>query len=246
MYAKLKLQLDTEEINFQQSSNLQGIIMENIDSQYASYLHGNQLNPYSQYVIKKDGISQWHIQTITTEAYENIILPLVNLKKIEIKKKALEVKISARELQTYEEKGLIREFYDVKCPKYLEINFLTPTAFKRDGKYVAYPDLRLVYGSLMRKFSEASNEIDMVDENILQELTDKSEIIRYRLRTIPFPLEQIKITGFIGNVCIRINGPETLARYVRMLIKFGEFSGVGIKTGIGMGAMQFYRREKDD
>ena len=98
----------------------------------------------------------------------------------------------------------------------------------------------------MRKFSEASDEMDMVDENILQDLTDKSEIVRYRLRTVPFPLEQVRITGFEGNICIRINGPETLARYVRMLIRFGEFSGVGIKTGIGMGAMQFCRREKND
>ena len=246
MYARLKLQLDTKEINFQQSSNLQGIIMENIDSQYASFLHGNQLNPYSQYIIKKNGASVWYIQTVTAEAYENIILPMAKLKEIEIKKKELHIKICARELQTYEEAELVREFYEEKCPRYLEVSFLTPTAFKQDGKYVAYPDLRLVYGSLMRKFSEASDEMDMVDESILQDLTDKSEIVRYRLRTVPFPLEQVRITGFEGNICIRINGPETLARYVRMLIRFGEFSGVGIKTGIGMGAMQFCRREKND
>ena len=92
MYARLKLQLDTKEINFQQSSNLQGIIMENIDSQYASFLHGNQLNPYSQYIIKKDGASVWYIQTVTAEAYENIILPMAKLKEIEIKKKELHIR----------------------------------------------------------------------------------------------------------------------------------------------------------
>ena len=36
---------------------------------------------------------------------------------------------------------LITEFYEKKCPKYLEIKFQTPTAFKSDGKYVIYPDL---------------------------------------------------------------------------------------------------------
>ena len=65
MYARLKLQLDTKEINFQQSSNLQGIIMENIDSQYASFLHGNQLNPYSQYIIKK----RWSFRMVYSDGY---------------------------------------------------------------------------------------------------------------------------------------------------------------------------------
>lgn len=37
-----------------------------------------------------------------------------------------------------------------------------------------------------------------------------------------------------------------MGRYVRMLAKFGEFSGVGIKTGMGMGAMKYIRRNEDD
>lgn len=46
MYAELKVEFDSNEINFQQSSNLQGVLMENISSEYAEKLHGNQLNPY--------------------------------------------------------------------------------------------------------------------------------------------------------------------------------------------------------
>lgn len=100
--------------------------------------------------------------------------------------------------------------------------------------------------ALMRKFSAASEEFNMYDEDTLEELVTQSEIVRYRLQTIPFPLEKTNITGFIGNICIHIKGPETMARYVRMLAKFGEFSGVGIKTGMGMGAMKYIRRNEDD
>ena len=49
----------------------------------------------------------------------------------------------------------------------------------------------------------------------------------------------MKIGGFIGEITIHILGGETLARYVRMLCRFGEISGIGIKTGMGMGAMEF-------
>ena len=98
----------------------------------------------------------------------------------------------------------------------------------------------------MRKYSAASQEFEMFDEETLEALVEQSEIVRYRLQTIPFPLEKIKITGFVGNLCIHVKGPETMARYIRMLLEFGEFSGVGIKTGMGMGAMRYIRRNEND
>ena len=54
MYVELCMEFGKTEINFQQSSNLQGVIMENISTEYAGILHGNQLNPYSQYVSKEE------------------------------------------------------------------------------------------------------------------------------------------------------------------------------------------------
>ena len=51
MYAELQMELETKEINYRQSSNLQGVIMENISPEYAARLHGNQLNPYSQCTV---------------------------------------------------------------------------------------------------------------------------------------------------------------------------------------------------
>ena len=247
MYAKMKIKLENNEVSFWQSSNLQGIIMENIDTNYAEKLHGNQLNPYSQYITKENGTPIWHIHTYTEEAYENIILPMQKLQEIIIRKKELRVKIGEKELTTCMEKELIDEFYTEDCPKYLNISFLTPTSFKQDGKYVIYPDLKLIYGSLMRKYSAASETMDMIDENTLTELTEHSEIIRYRLQTVPFPVEKVRIYGFTGSIGIRVNGPETLARYIRLLLKFGEYSGVGIKTGIGMGAIEYNggRRKND-
>lgn len=35
MYAQLKLELEADDIDYKKSSNLQGILMENIDTEYA-------------------------------------------------------------------------------------------------------------------------------------------------------------------------------------------------------------------
>ena len=141
---------------------------------------------------------------------------------------------------------LITEFYEKKCPKYLEIKFQTPTAFKSDGKYVIYPDLGLIYASLMRKYSAVSEAFDMFDEETLEALVEQSEIVRYRLQTVPFPLEKVQITGLQEVSVFILRGPEQWQDICRMLFKFGEFAGVGIKTGMGMGAMKYVRRNEDD
>ena len=242
MYAELKMNLDSTEITYQQSSNLQGVIMETIDTDYAAILHRNSTNPYSQCVVKKEDKTEWLIKTLTENAYQNIICPLTKLENVEIKKKGLIIKPISRKVKIIESRELLQEFYEVPCSKYLEITFLTPTAFKRDGSYVFYPDLRLIYGSMMRKYSEISSQINMIDEETLEEICQKSEIIKYRLQTVPFPVEKVNITGFVGTITIKIKGAETLARSIRMLLRFGEFSGVGIKTAMGMGAIQCRRK----
>lgn len=244
MYAKLRIELDSSQISYQQSSNLQGVLMEQIDTDYAQELHQYSLNPYSQYAVKEKDKTVWYICTVNEEAYKNIILPLEELKQITIRRKEITTNVVGRSIEILEESELMKQFYEESCDRYLNLQFCTPTAFKRDGKYVNYPDLRLVYGSLMRKYSAASEELDMYDEETLEELVRNSEIIRYRLQTMPFPLEKVQINGFVGNVCIKIKGTETLANYIRLLCRFGEYSGVGIKTSMGMGAMQLHRREK--
>ena len=48
--------------------------------------------------------------------------------------------------------------------------------------------------------------------------------IRDSLQTMPFPLEKVQINGFVGNVCIKIKGTETMANYIRLLCRFGAVS----------------------
>ncbi len=246
MYATLILEFDSDQISYYQSSNLHGYLMESIDSRYAQLLHTNHLNPYSQYVMKENGRTYWHINTLNAEAYEKIILPLSKVKQVTIKNGSIVAPVISTQMSVQREQELLNEFYNTHSNGYLEISFLTPTAFKKDGRYIFYPDLNLLYGSLMRKYTENSQSMSMFDTDTLNELAKRSEIVRYRIQTVPFPLEKVRITGFIGTICIHVKGNETMARYARMLFSFGEYSGIGIKAGMGMGALRLSRREKDE
>lgn len=242
---RMRLEADKPDFGYYQSSNMQGILMSQLEDEYAEQLHISNLKPYSQYVVGGDQ-PEWIVHTLTQEDYQKLILPLLEhtFTEFEIEKKQIHVHILSKELKTVRKKELLDEFYADRYSRYLNLEFLTPTAFKSGGKYVIMPDVRLIYQSLMNKYSAASEDMNMYDEETLEQLIRCSEIARYRLRSACFPLEGVKIPSFKGELCIRITGTATMARFARLLARFGEYSGIGIKTAIGMGACRIKGEER--
>jgi CRISPR-associated endoribonuclease Cas6 len=251
MLAELKMELETEgnPIGYYQSSNLQGVLMEQIDSEFALFLHTQSLNPYSQSITLENGKTVWCVKTLNKNSYQNIIIPLKNdtFNKFTITKKNINVEIVSKELIIKSKKELLEEFYNIPSDKNIKIEFITPTAFKSNGRYVIMPDLRLIFQSLMNKYSASSdNELQMFDEDTLEQLVDYSEISSYRLKSTYFPIEGVKIPSFKGELGIRFHGTDTMARYARMLFEFGQYSGIGIKTSMGMGACRIEKRRVEN
>lgn len=236
---RMKLESDKPELGYYQSSNMQGVLMERLENEYAERLHEQGLKPYSQYLWGGEE-KEWIVHTFTQDAYQNIMVPLLDGRFTEfvIEKKEIPVKIREKALKTANMQDLLGEFYSGKCNRYLNLEFLTPTSFKSDGRYVIMPDARYIYQSLMNKYSAASSEMDMYDEETLEQLVDSSRIVGYKLRSTFFPLEGVKIPSFKGEMSIKVGGTETMAKYARLLARFGEYSGVGIKTAMGMGGLK--------
>jgi CRISPR-associated endoribonuclease Cas6 len=108
---------------------------------------------------------------------------------------------------------------------------------------VFHPDLRLLFQSLMMRYGAAVENDKEPDENMLQELVRHVRITSYRLHSQYYPIENVKIPAFMGSITLKIDGANSLASYILMLLRFGEFSGVGIKTSMGMGAIALSQKE---
>ncbi len=242
---RMRLEVDKEEFGYYQSSNMQGILMEHLKESYAEKLHEQGLKPYSQYVLGGQQ-KEWVVKTFTEEAYNEIIIPLLDggFSEFRIEKKQMGVKILEKKLKTVPKRELLDEFYSDSCDRYIHLEFLSPTAFKSDGKYIIIPEVRYLFHSLMNKYSSASDDMEMYDEETLEQLVGDSNIVQYRLKSLFFPLEGVKIPAFKGELCIKVSGTDTMAKYARLLARFGEYSGIGIKTAIGMGAIQFKEVKK--
>ncbi len=236
---KMRLEINKKEFGYYQSSNMQGILMEQLDSEYAQQLHQQGLKPYSQYIVSGESY-EWVVNTYTLEAYHKIILPLLDESfcQMTLEKGGANITVCSKELRTTSRQELMNEFYAAQFSRYLNLEFITPTAFKSNGQYIIMPDTRYIYQSLMNKYSAASSDMEMYDEETLEQLVNNSRIVQYRLRSAFFPMEGIKIPSFKGEIGIKITGTETMAKYAKLLARFGEYSGIGIKTAIGMGALR--------
>lgn len=240
MLSRLVLTLKKEEnFNTNTSSLFHGALMEMVDPDYAALLHSLPRTPYTQYIVFDKDYIYWHITTLTKEAREKIIDRVIAAmpEEIYIKHKDLSLKIVKYEIQkvTYEE--LMGETYFGDCSPEVTINFLTPTSFKVDGKYQFYPTVYHLFYSLINKYDSASTESCIFSEDIMQQITDHVEISRYKLASCQFHMEGVKIKAFKGSLSLRIHGPRQFVNLINMMARFGEYSGVGIKTSIGMGAI---------
>ena len=57
-------------------------------------------------------------------------------------------------------------------------------------------------------------------------------------------MEGIRIPAFLGTVTLKIDGPQQMVNLIHLLLRFGEFSGVGIKCAMGMGAIELLEKKE--
>ena len=104
--------------------------------------------------------------------------------------------------------------------------------------------MRLIFQSLMQKYGRLVENQPEIEEDTLDYLSEHSTITNYRLETIYFRVHGQRIPAFRGRLTFKVQGAQTLKAYVKMLLTFGEYSGLGMKTSLGMGGIKL--EEKKD
>lgn len=238
--ARLRMKLETEErLSIGMSSLFHGLLMELIETDLVEKLHRGGLHSYTQHLeLSKEG-NYWVVTAFTEGMVEGILKNcLLSVQEFTLKKQGIHGKIVER---TYEElplQQLTSLFYSEKNSPYISLQFLSPTGFKQNGLYINYPDIRLLFKNLMHKYEEAGFGEEGEDEETLHALVEEALVSQYHLRSTVFYLEGQKIPAFTGTLTLKMRGTQTLCNFARFLFRFGEYSGVGIKTALGMGAIK--------
>ena len=78
------------------------------------------------------------------------------------------------------------------------------------------------------------------DADMLDEMKKGLHIVDYSLRTHRFPLKNIAIPSFCGRIFVEAKMPMVLQGIWNTLLCLAPYSGIGIKTTLGMGGVKVF------
>jgi CRISPR-associated endoribonuclease Cas6 len=90
---------------------------------------------------------------------------------------------------------------------------------------------------LSQKYNAIHDGGKDVDVEVLQTIVQSAHITSYRLQSEYFKIGQVRIPAFMGTIKFAVHSAQTIRNFVKMLLRCGELSGLGIKTAMGMGAL---------
>ena len=218
-----------------------GALMERFPSELAEVLHRQNVRPYSQSVFFDRARGPlWRIGTLDDVMESALLFGMAEGgEMLHLQQKGYEIQM--KEIDCVEETSF-EELADTaftaeQAPHGAELTCLTPTSFKRDGRYALFPESRLIVQSLLQRWNAFCPEIPLEEENLASKLADHAPIVRYDLHTASFSLERQRITGFRGRFALHFGGTDSMRRILALLASFAPFAGIGIKTALGMGAV---------
>lgn len=213
---------------------LQGVIMEHIDPVYAEQMHADGFNPYSQYCALKEGQLVWVINSLTDSSYHSIVEPVLGAGNLCIKKLGIPLAPVKQSQICLSKQELIGLIYNSRQRKFV-INFVSPTSFKSGGNYQIMPNMHLLYQNLIMHYGQVFDADQEVDPETVDYLAEHTRIVGYNLTSRYFHLSENSLPAFHGSMTIMLKGAQPLIGLAHMLLRFGTFGGVGIKTSMGMG-----------
>jgi CRISPR-associated endoribonuclease Cas6 len=228
---------------------LQGVLMEYVSPDYADYLHTLPFNPYSQYcVVGEHNKLYWHINTLTNEAAKHIIEPLRGVRTITLKKLSLSTNLSRANEASLDVTALTHMIHVANNAK-LNINLVSPTTFKSKGEYQIFPTVRLLFQNLLMRYSQVFDSDKEVEPETIDYIEQHAKITSYNLRSSYFELNggasRTLIPAFVGSIVLTIKGPQQLIGLLNMLCSFAEYSGIGVKTSMGMGGAKLVIKHQE-
>ncbi|MBX9722173.1 MAG: CRISPR system precrRNA processing endoribonuclease RAMP protein Cas6 [Candidatus Obscuribacterales bacterium] len=241
----LNLHVDEDRDPFLKSPSrgalMHGVLMNSIDS---SSLHqGSAPRPFSQNLLwNSPGEYLWTINLLHEEGCSSIkhwLERVPSCIEIEHYESQMEVRNVSCVLSTCYEQLLAEVFAELP-PKYVTFDFLSPLIFKKAGVKSPwpYPEARMILQSVLGRWNQFSDVANFGDETIFEDAAQQIAPHSLRIHTQRVSMDATSFAGAIGTASFLVLKSE-LRQLMNLAGRFAEFSGVGAKTAMGLGAVRF-------
>lgn len=238
MIARYRFELLTEEsVSSEKAYSIYGCLMELIPPEIADLLHEEGETPISQFVYTDRFSSKtfWQISLLGETIVPVLSTVLDALQELELNTGSMRCKLIEKNHQSAEE--FILSARNTPVSRYATLYLRSPMAFKQSGRYAVLPSEALILHSLVAKWNSVFPNYPMEDEDALQMLQSKIRISDLNLRSTRFALKEHKLPGITGSLTFDAPLPAPIMEVWNLLLHFAEYSGIGIKTTLGMGGV---------
>lgn len=212
---------------------LYAALLEQTPKAYAARLHESTVTPVSQYVSG----STWQVSLFGREAIDTLAPVLDSVQEVFLRREQTLVGLSMDSVE-----GIPSVDVLLNAPAWGRgtLNFVTPTAFKSGGVYQLLPTQRLVMQSLILKWNGCFGAICPIEDEGggLEALAEGLRYQSVHLDSRQYSLKHTQIPGVLGSVAFDLRLEGFHRQLAGALLRFGTYSGLGIKTALGMGGLQ--------
>lgn len=210
-------------------------LLRHADSSYVEMIHNQGFTPLSQHIrICDRNRIEWHVSLFGEEAAE-IFSPVVDGREVYyMKDKGIALTVTERKSETVTYDELVARTGSGSGNR-LRLSFLTPASFKSAGEYVLFPNVPLIIKSLASMWNSACEKYPFHDEDVLNMMFSGIRITGYRMSGVSFRMKGIFIPSFCGTLDLSERLPVPVSQIFHTLLSFSEYTGIGIKTALGMG-----------
>lgn len=221
-------------------SVLHGALMELLPRDVADELHRQNLRPFSQalYFDKERNVPLWRLGFLTEESAAACHDALKGVTELCLHRRGYSVGLT--EIQTAESDyaGIADRFFrSAEAPRGVTVTFRTPASFKQNGQYIMMPEVGLILNSLLQRWNAFSPRIKLEEDELREHLAQLCRISSYNLHSQNFGIEGQAIHGFVGRLRLYFAANDMQRRLFAVLFQFAPYAGIGIKTALGMGAV---------
>lgn len=218
---------------------LYAALLERAPTAFATELHRDGVTPVSQFLDCRDGMMCWTVNLLGEQCEECLSPVLDKVKPYYLHREQLNlvpVSIKKSHIAGVEELFSLAE----KQKDNICLEFVTPTAFKRKGKYYNLPDTELIFHNLVQKWNATLTECPIEDEDSAGVDTMAAGFIceSFHLHSSRYYLKGHPISGFEGTMVLRNQLHGFHRQLADTLLVFAGYSGIGIKTTLGMGGVK--------
>ena len=210
---------------------LHGALMNAAGNDLAEYLHRSQLHPFSLCCIANGGSLFVRICALNDET-SGLCDRLLQLKTVEFY--GCETRAELMGCEFYEPVS-VDEAAD-KLGENVRVEFVTPAMYRSKGRSMNTPEPEKYFYSAVCKMNEFENCRIEFDDFL--KAWRSAQITGYSYQSAACDITGWRFPGMTGQVTLRMPKNAESSLLLKKVLAYSEYSGVGAKTGQGMGGIR--------